>query len=62
MDDRVCNSVMVIDIYLFIVIFIFRCLACPGGKGTTEGDKPVIDDDLSYDDLDYGEEVDAQSV
>lgn len=52
----------VIDTYLLNVILLFRCLACPGGKGTTEGDKPAIDDDLSYDDLDYGEEVDAQSV
>ncbi|XP_014361954.2 protein twisted gastrulation [Papilio machaon] len=36
-----------------------RCLSCPGGKETTVN---TLDEDLSYDDLDYGEDVDAQSV
>ncbi|XP_026763510.1 protein twisted gastrulation-like [Galleria mellonella] len=36
-----------------------RCLACPNGKGSPS---LILDDDLSYDDLDYGEEVDTQSV
>ncbi|GBP25828.1 Protein twisted gastrulation [Eumeta japonica] len=36
-----------------------RCLACPGGRG---GSAASVGEDLSYDDLDYGEDVDAQSV
>ncbi|PZC83772.1 hypothetical protein B5X24_HaOG206929 [Helicoverpa armigera] len=36
-----------------------RCLACPGGKETAVNS---LDEDLTYDDLDYGEEVDAQAV
>ncbi|XP_026320912.1 protein twisted gastrulation-like [Hyposmocoma kahamanoa] len=37
-----------------------KCLACPGnGKSIVEND---LDDDLTYEDLDYGEDVDTQSI
>ncbi|XP_050352870.1 protein twisted gastrulation-like [Nymphalis io] len=55
--DGCCECVG--DKCLYYGISESRCLACPGGKESSEG---AIDEDLSYDDLDYGEEVDAQSI
>ncbi|XP_004933428.1 protein twisted gastrulation [Bombyx mori] len=55
--DGCCECVG--DKCLYYGINESRCLACPGGKETSIN---AIDEELTYDDLDYGEDVDAQSI